>query len=226
MFLSNRLAEVTAYLLLILGVAGCGLFGSGERSDDPPPVISQPKSVVPFETREPAAYQADFVTSGDGVESTVHFARSGGSWRFDTFSAGEPSRTIIRTDTTIYVDHASRTFAEAPSGIISADRPQLLSDLTTSLLSRFEAGKFEEIGREGSIVRYRVTSDGERNASIVTYDSAIGMVVRQESERAGGDSFVFELRRFSLEVDASAFQVPQGYRKTQWADLQTRARRN
>jgi len=222
MFLSNRLAEVTASLLLISSVAGCGWLGGGERPDDPPPVISHPKSVIPFETREPAVYQADYVTSADGVESTVHFARSGGKWRFDTFSAGMPSRTIVRTDKTIYVDHVSRTFAEAPSGILSADRPQFLSDLTVALLSQFEAGKFEEIGREGSIIRYRATSAGDKGASVVSFDSAIGMVVRQEFEPAGASGFVFELRRFSLEVDDSTFQVQPGYRKTSWKELEGR----
>ena len=211
MFLSNRHAAGLAFSLAIFVGAGCGWI----RNQDPPPQtsapVAPPETGIPFETKEPETYQADFVTLAGGVETNTHFARKDGKWRFDTSEGAVPLRSIVRGESLAYIDHRRKVFS-APAVQGPDPQPPFINDLTTTLLNEKQAGKFEKVSTEGNLETYSVTVEGSNDPSTIVYDTSIKMVVR--SEVASG--FAFELRNFTLEVDDAIFSVPRGYRKVAW----------
>lgn len=219
MFLSNRPASVSILILFCAMAAGCSWFGEGEKAASASPAIEPPKSEIPFETKEPATFQADFITSAGGVETKTHYARKGTNWRVDTFDKETPSRSIITTDKQEHIDHRSRTYAEAPYGGGPADRPAFVNDLTQTMLNQKEHAKFEKLGTDGPLERYRVTVEGSTTPFIITYDTSNKMVMRQEPETPSPGGLVFEMRGLTLDVSDDIFNPPSGYRKISWQEF-------
>jgi hypothetical protein len=211
MFLSNQQAAALVILSIVCVAAGCSWFGGSETPSNSTAAVSPPETGIPFETKEPETFQADFVTIAGGNESRSHFAKKQGRWRMDTFDAEGPTRSIIQGQTLTYIDHGLKQFSEPPTNGSDA-QPPFLADLTTSLLHPKQPAKFEKLGTDGSVERYKDTVEGSNTASTITYDSAIKMIVRHEFD--GG--FAFEMRNFTLDVDDTIFQVPSGYRKISW----------
>lgn len=218
MFLSNRLAPVSI-LLAAIAASGCSWLTGGDKAASASPAIEPPKSEIPFETREPETFQADFVTTAGGVEMRVHYARKGSNWRVDTFDGEKAGRTMISTDKQIQIDHRTKTYADAPAGGGPIQRPAYVTDLTETLLGQKEHARFEKISVDGILERYRVTIEGSSSPFIITYDTSAKMVVRQEPETPSPGGFVFEMRGLSLDVSDDTFTVPNGYSKVAWQEF-------
>jgi hypothetical protein len=212
MFLSNQQAAAQAILLVIIVAAGCSWFGGNEPPSNSSVTVKPPETGIPFETKEPETFQADFITVSGGGESRSHFAKRQDRWRFDSFDADGPTRSIVQGPTLAYIDHTRKQYSEPPTNGPDA-QPPFLADLTTSLLHPKQPARFEKLGTENNIERYRVTVEGINSASTILYDTTIKMVVRHEL----GGGFAFEMRNFTLEVDEAVFQIPNGYRKVAWA---------
>lgn len=211
MFLSNQQAAAIAFSILLITAVGCSWLRPADPVAVSPTAVAPPDTGIPFETREPETFQADFVTIADQSETRSHFARKAGRSRIDTFAGEKATRSIIQTDKLVYLDHTSKQYAEPP--VTGPDaQPPFIADLTTSLLNEKEPAKIEKLGTEGTLERYTVTIEGSTTSSTVVYDTNIKMVVRHEFD--GG--FAFEMRNFTLEVDDAIFVVPAGYRKLAW----------
>lgn len=210
--LSNQQAAAAAILILIFAVASCSWFQGSDPAPLSPTVVTAPDTGIPFETKEPETYQADFITIAGEAETRSHFSRKAGMWRFDSFTDDKPSRSIVRGEKLVHVDHTSKQYSE-PLIDGPDPKPEFLGDLTTSLLYENETAKFEKLGVEGSFERFKVTVEGMGSTSTIVFDNAIKMVVRHEFE--GG--FAFEMRNFTLEVDEAMFAIPTGYRKVAWS---------
>ena len=116
-----------------------------------------------------------------------------------------------------------------PAGQVSSIEPEFVSDLTYGLLKEIKFTRFEEVGREGSVVKYKA-SIGENTASeaLIFFDESAGMVVREEfsslqgqSEAGSDPGYIFEIRNLKLDVDDSVFATPEGYRKVVWNEYLT-----
>ncbi len=212
MILSNRHVAALAFLLAIFIGVGCGWIRSEEPPAQTSAPIAPPETGIPFETKEPKTYQADFVTSSGDMETHTHFARRDEKWRFDSFHENKPSRSIIRNDTLVYLDHPRKVYSE-PSTKGTDAAPPFVNDLTTTLLNQKEAARFEKTSTEGNLETYSVTIEGSKASSTIVYDTSIKMIIK--SEFAGG--LAFAMRNFTLEVDDAVFSVPGGYRKVTWA---------
>ena len=219
MFLSNRLTPLLMFLLACGAAPGCTWPSTGEAPAHASQIVEPPKSDVPFETKEPETFQADLITTATGTETRVRYARKGANWRLDTFAGGTPFRTIIGTEKLTHIDHRSRTYAESPSGGGPNERPSYVTDLTQTLLNQKQHAKFEKLGAEGSIERFRVTLEGSDTPWIISYDTSIKMVTRQEPESRSPGGFVFEMRGFTLDVSDDVFRTPVGHRKVAWAEF-------
>ena len=219
MFLSNRPATLLILLLACAAVHACTWPGGGEIPASASQVVEPPKSEIPFETKEPETFQADFVTTAAGTESRVRYARKGTDWRLDTFAGDAPSRTVISADKRIHIDHPSKTYAEAPFGGGPAERPAYVTDLTQTLLNQKQHAKFEKLATDGPVERYRATVERSTTPWIITYDTSTKMVTRQEPETPSPGGFVFEMQRFTLEVSDDRFRIPAGYRKAAWREF-------
>ena len=211
MFLSNPQAAAIVLSLLIVTAAGCSWIRSSEPVPLTPSVVTPPETGLPFEIREPAAYQADFIAIAAGRETTSHFSRKDSRWRMDSFAGEKPARSIIKGEKYVYIDHATKQYSE-PIVTGPDAQPQFISDVTTSLLSEKHLARFERLGSEGILEGFRVTVEGSNEPSTIIFDTDIKMIVRHEFEQG----FAFEMRNFTLEVDDAIFAVPRGYRKVAW----------
>lgn len=212
MFLSNPAKSFLALTLILLATAGCGWLKTAENTSVPS--VAEPKSRYPFKTREPENFQCEIVeTAGQSVRRTRLAGK--GSWRridYD-FGAGN-QRTVLRIDKEYLIDFERKVFAEKP-GVSGSTGEQAFSELTHELLTVGERAEFEETGREGSVLKYRIVNEASETA--VYYDESIGLPVKQEFfSTTGGErslEFSVEMVDFKLEPDADLFTLPAGFAK-------------
>ena len=73
-----------------------------------------------------------------------------------------------------------------------------------------------KIGRDNSIIKYRVRIDDDDTSEIIVYfDEAIGMPVKQEFYSVNGEEktlrYAMEIVNFRTQPDDAAFTVPAGF---------------
>jgi len=215
MFLSNRNGFFVFILAAALGSQACGWW-----KNTPVALVNEPKSDAPFAAKEPTIFQADLIRSDGSVESRTFYARNDEKWRLDTFTGSERAFTLIRSDKSYSIRHNAKVYAEIPSGEPRSATPDFISDLTNGLLHQREHAQFDEIGREGNIIKYRVKIEGQTSETLIDFDTSLSLIVRHEIRSADQPaSFVFELRNVKLEADDSLFEIPIGYRKVSWEEL-------
>ncbi|MGQ0541697.1 MAG: hypothetical protein ACT4O9_07595 [Blastocatellia bacterium] len=225
MFLSNPAKK---YLLLI--VVSFVLYGCGWRQNNENtaiPVIAEPKSNIPFSSKEPDVFQADIIRSTDTEADVSFYARKGTKWRYDFFVTEERRFSKLHADRNYSINHQARVYAEEPADGVVSTPSVFLRDLTQSLLHKREYAKFEEISREGNIRKYRVQiGDPPMGEAIIYFDESLGMIVKQEFNETGAQAnsaveprFKFELSNVSLEVHDSVFEIPKGFRKVTWNEF-------
>ena len=216
MLLSNPAKSLLACILLLFPTAGCGLLPSASNSQAP--LVPEIKSSLPFATREPENFQCDMVVTADGSTRRTMLARMGERRRTD-FEAGEKQhRAVLSTDKEYLIAFDEKIYAERPPKAGAASSEQQFTDLTLDLLNRGERAEFEEIGRENSVIMYRVIlGDAYSNEIIVHFDEAIGLPVKQEFFALNGDEktlqYSVELLNFRTDVDEGLFVIPAGFRR-------------
>lgn len=215
MFLSN----LHRYFLLLILIASISQACCGTPSNTSANAnIVELKSEFPFSTKEPEAYQGDFVVTIGANEEHFFRARKGERSRIDIFKGGEIHFTQIITDKTFTIDTVRKIYTEdlITTGAVHAAP---VFDATNGFFSGKEYIAFEEIGRDGNITKYRVkNTDPGKSEILVSVDTASGLVVRQEfvaqpSEGGMQANVIFEIRNLKLEVDDNVFQLPAGFRK-------------
>ena len=223
MFLSNPAKSLLACILLLFFIAGCGFLQSGENK--PVPLVPETKNRFPFKTKEPEDYQCEIVvTAGEATRRTI-LARKSGRRRVD-FDVGEKNqRSVLQTDKEYLIAFDKKIFAE--NTVKTGVGDSQFTELTSELLNRGEHAEFEEIGREKSVVRYRVILEaGDSNEIIVHFDEAIGMLVKQEFFAINGAAktlqYAVEITNFRTDVDESLFAIPAGFRKVSLGEFHGR----
>ena len=210
MFLSNLgkyflLAPIFALFLL-----ACG--SSQTNENRPVEIKVETKSEFPFSTKEPEVYQADIVAGAGGVEDKWFAARKGDKWRIDFFVNGELVYSQIRNDRMFSIDHKKKSYSSEPVG--SAEST-VFTELTANFFSGKEYREFEEVSRQGGLVKYKVRkSDVSKDEIMIDIDTKTGVIVKQEFSAADGSAkFVYEVKNLKTEVDDSIFSIPAGFRE-------------
>ena len=75
-------------------------------------------------------------------------------------------------------------------------------------------------------LEHQVSETVQSTGEILIYiDAASGMMVKQEFTASKGltdadspMSYVYEIRNLNMDVDDSVFDIPQGFKKTGWAN--------
>lgn len=221
MFLSNPARNFLAASFIFILTAGCGWLPNSETTDVRS--VAEPKSRYPFEAKEPENFQCEIVETAGATVRRVRVVRKGMRRRTDYDLGASTERTILRTDREYIIDRARGVYAEKPTPAGTPGEKRF-TDLTHELLTGFKRSTFEEFGREGSLVKYKVVSEGSLNSeTILYYDPAIGMPVKRESFSIQGAErrlqHTVELVNISLEPDERLFTLPPGLRKVSPADL-------
>lgn len=225
MFLSNPAKKYLTLIVVSFVLYGCGWRQNNENTMVP--VIAEPKSDIPFSAKEPDEFQADIVRSSDTQADVSFYARKGTNWRYDFFVTEEKRFSKLHTDRNYSINHQARVYAEESIGGAVSNPPDFLRDLTQSLLHKRAYAKFEEIGREGNIRKYRVRiGDPPTGEAVIHFDESFGLIVKQEFNATGAQAtstalpyFRFELSNVSLEVHDSVFEIHKGFRKVSWDEF-------
>ncbi|NOT47387.1 MAG: hypothetical protein HOP17_06515 [Acidobacteria bacterium] len=222
MFLSNPAKSFLAVFLIIMAATGCGWLNPAENTAAP--AIPGPNSRFPFKTKEPENFQCEIVQTAGGSARRTRLARKANWLRID-FDFGEKhQRSVLRIDKEYLIDNERRVYAEKVPLAGNIVEPQY-SDLTHELLFANAArSKFEEIGREGGLIKYRMIADeNDASESILYYDPSIGLPVRHEFFSISGEErsleFSVDVSGFATGIDDGLFAVPAGFRKISLADF-------
>ncbi len=211
MFLSNPRRSLLFIALFLAFLQACG--GSQTPQNKDISLTGETKSEFPFSAKEPEVYQGDLVTISGEAEDHYFVARKGDKWRYDVFRGAELSMSQIRADKMYGIDHQKKTYWEiSQQGHAASDA----RDMTRSFFRGHEYRDFDEIGREGTLIKYKVRDPGEAKGDVViTVDTASGVVVKHEFMSQGKQTpdFVYEVRNLKIEVEDSIFDIPQGYKK-------------
>src|SRR6266567_1818601 len=199
-------------------------------------------SVPPFSTKEPERYQATRIIttveyrngSADSAPETVIakmlIARDGEKRR-EEYNSAEA--------TTVFLDIPMGRFVLLPSKKLYADLSLASSDVYSEfslerLLNETRAlARYEKLGAETldgrSTTKYRVTTADPTNGpedgsvTLIWVDESFGMPIRSETISPGGDhstKLTVELRDLKGEVDPRLFDLPEGYRKADYRQLE------
>ena len=208
MFLSNaRRAVATIYLCAAISAA-CGSSQPAVNKAIVPPPDAQ-KS-IPFSLKEPEVYQAEVHILTADSDERYFVARKGERWRFDIYDGQTMTMSQMCSDRLYYVDNVRKLYAVAaePGDPMT---PSLPPDPMQNFYKGREHFDFQEAGRDGATVKYKVVA---KEPIYIYYDTEKGMITRQEFLGADGTAkFVYELRDIRMEVDEAIFELPKGYRK-------------
>jgi len=209
MFLSNLPRPFLLLIAFTLVIQACGSSQTNENKEVS--LTGESSSEFPFTVKEPDVYQTDVVVTAGGVETRWTVARNSEKWRYDIYAGAAMSVSQIRSDKLYYIDHRKKTYWEM------SEKPGTgeISDIARSFFRGYEHNDFDETGREGNIIKYKVRPIDKRPGSIlISIDTASGMMVKQKFLAAdGGVQYVYELRNLKLSVDDSTFAMPPDYRK-------------
>jgi len=229
MFSSNTIKFFSA-LLLLLGCQSCSYWrGQTNATPVPTPFVAEElKSEIPFSTKEPDVYQTEIVITGaSGFEEKTFAAKNGANrllivdfqakTEIALLQLGESQNFTIARNQKIYAENKYEN---------TAAKSEPLNDfLNVELINRKTGAKFETLGAENNLGKYRVNLDDSINSEMIIYvNEKIGLPTRQEFYSIGGErkilTLTMELRNFNLHTDAGIFEVPKNYRQVSPKEFQ------
>jgi hypothetical protein len=206
----------------------------------------------PFQTKEPAKYQAKVVITtsfvghqsapvGPPLGSATQFVARDGERRRLEYDLLPGVRVVIinKPDGEFLLLPAQKIYAEVKPEKAQPDKAgeESLEEFSPDKLlnPQLPGAKFEKIGAEAvngrAATKYRsvlTVNVGGKPATTETFiwvDDALGLPVREESVSAAeGTRRVLEYRDIKTEVELSLFDIPAGFRQVSQQELQNRAR--
>jgi hypothetical protein len=121
-----------------------------------------------------------------------------------------------------------------PKKIYTKSQPSLTIEgentidfLTTEWLNQKTTAKFEDLGTENGLLKFRVKlGDTETTNSevLIYFDEALKIPVRQEFYSASGEQrrllFSVEMKNFKSAADEKLFELPKDYRRVSSKEFQ------
>lgn len=222
MFSSNSAKVLFVFLFAAILFSSCWSWQKAE-SETPAPtpfVVEDLKSDVPFLNKEPENFQAEFVVTASGKTDKTFMARNGGNQRLD-YNFGEKNQfAILQTadNKTFQVISAKKIYAENLSDTNISNTENPFDFLTTEWLNQKTDAKFEKLGAENDLTKYRAVFDENgKSEALIWIDEKIGLPVKQEFYSISGEqktlNFTFEMKNFKSQTDESLFEIPKDFRK-------------
>lgn len=223
-------------LVFALSVSSSCRWWRAESETPPPPqtfAAEELKSEIPFSTKEPENFQAEFVVTADNRETRTFFARSGDKRRFDYAFGTTNQLTVLQTgaNQNFLILPAKKIYAENSASEIPAQPSENWNDfLTNKWLNTSAEAKFTNLGTENNLTKYLVAlNDGADAETIVFVDENVGLPVKQEFYSTGGGqkilTYTFEMRNFKTKTENDWFEIPKDFRKVSPDNLKTTMRK-
>lgn len=216
-------------------LASCSWWKKLTNSPTPSPtpfVAQEIPTNIPFQTKEPETYEAEFVVSsisGDEKSIKKTFTAKSGTKYFTTFNRGEKSAfSTLRNETgsVFLISDDKKVFAEEQQSAVS--QPENEESVRNFLMTEWLNGKtnvaFDELETVNSVTSFRVNLDSAQNTEILVYvDENLKMPIKQEFySLSGGERkllFLSEIVNFKTPADEKYFQLPAGYKKVSRAEF-------
>lgn len=233
MFSSGFIKKIVVCALIVSAASACRFWQNrGNGTPTPTPeTFEEIKSEIPFSTREPEVFQAEFVMTANETESKTFKARNGANRRFDYNFGAENQITFLQTDKRYLIFPKEKIYAEdiSPAGVALLD--EKTDFLTTEWLNERTEADFEKLETVENLTKYRVLLDGKNVSEILVYiDESLQVPVKQEFFSVNGDRktllFTFELRNLKLQTDENLFAVPNDFKKVSAEELRSRISKN
>lgn len=205
MRLSTSLKCFLLTALIVLAFAAC--WQSAEPTGAP---AAEPRpGQFPFSTVEPAVYQTTVEVRGEGVNDRWFVAKRNDRWRVDFYDSGELASSLVRSDALYRIDHRKKVYFP----LTTAGGPSL--NPADRFFRHREYRRFERVGEEGQLTRFRVTSEDGPGVVDLLVDEKNGLVLREEFRPAADaqPNFTYEMKDLTLSVDDQVFAFPAGYRR-------------
>ncbi|MCA1624899.1 MAG: hypothetical protein LC768_03080 [Acidobacteria bacterium] len=186
-------------------------------------------SEIPFSTKEPDVYQAEIVLTnyenGEKKERKIIVARSGGKTlhNYETgiyfLQLNENENLLAHSRKKIYAD--SQTNLE-----VSAQNDETLQGfLSEGWLNQKTNAKFENLGAENNLTKYRVVLASSQTSELMIYiDENFKIPVRQEFYSINGEQknmiFSMEIRNLKMQTDEKLFEIPKDFKKVSFKEFQ------
>lgn len=235
MFSSNSIKIFFA--LVLLSCQSCGFWrGKTDVTAAPPSpfVAEELKSEIPFSTEEPNVYQTEIVivVAGNDFEEKTFVARNGAN-RLTVFNYGGKQETALLqfgANQSFLIARNQKIYAESQSGTANEKDANANDFLTAEWLNQKTSAKFEALGAENNLVKYRAVLDDSPNSEAIIYiDEKIGLPVKEEFYKTSGEqkflTLTAELKNFNSQTEAKVFEVPKDFRKVSMKEFQEARRR-
>lgn len=182
--------------------------------------VGELQSAVPFSTKEPEIFQSEIIVSTGGVDDVTFVARNESNRRYDYNYGAKKQLTVIKTaeGESFTLLPSKKVYAEIIAGNAPSASGNLIDSLTTEWLNVKPDSKFEALGTENNLVKYRaVFGDQGKSEAIIFVDEVLSLPVRQEFYTLEGEqktlNYTFELKNFQLRAQNELFTVPPEFRK-------------
>lgn len=238
--MSSRLTRCAIFLLAFLFLTACrsaSEVSSTDRSASEIIVSSTP----PFQTKEPTRYRAARTITivspkGEKTATTTLMAKDGELRRIDSVGLvylETPQGTfVLLPEAKVYADLVSETstgsaqdgepFKLSPEGLLHSDLNH------TTGYQNLGVEKID--GRDANKYRVVVNSSNGGSVSVsetlIWIDGDLNLPIKSETKSAEGAVVTMQLSEISLEVDKTMFQIPEGYEKVTFSELQKRIKKS
>lgn len=221
---SNKIFLASVFLFCL---TSCSFWQTAENTNSNAPQISEEtKTGIPFENKEPDAFQTDIVVTNflNGEKSEkIYFIARAGNKTLTVFDQGEKTEHSVLNDggKTIFFNRENKSFRESANGSNAFSTPdETLEFLTTEWLNRKTDASFEKLGTENNLTNYRVKlGDSSASEIILTYDETLNLPVKQEFYSISGEQKILtmtvELKNFQTSADEKLFVLPQDYKRAE-----------
>jgi len=214
MFLSTRRLLISVSGIAISLAVSCGSPPPTANVSLPP--IEKIDGVYPFSVIEPPVYSCKIVETAAGNSRTYFAARNGDQSRFDIDHGTATQISVIHDSRTFRVDHKTKTYVESSPPAANVPKPSTDATLFRTMLFDLKRAKFEKLGVESGLTKYRAAIDGEVASERIVYiDDKIGFPVRIEIVLVESDVrkevMKIEIVDFTTEAAAELFKVPAGF---------------
>lgn len=105
--------------------------------------------------------------------------------------------------------------------------------LTTKWLNEKQDAKFENLGEEAGLIKYRVILDNtekSKSETLIYFDKNLQIPIKQEFMSVKGDQktkmYSMEIRNLKLETDEDRFKLPKDFKQVSVEDFQSDIRKN
>jgi len=215
----------TAFSAIFL-LSSCGwLQNKVEPTTDTGSVLES-QTNIPFSTKFPEIFSTEIVVVNIINEESVKrkfFIAKNGKRRLTQLNYGSPqSFSRIQTDRNeiFVVNHEEKTYYRSKTGKVGVEDDPLRSFLTTKFLNERKDTKFEKLGTENGLTKYRANIENTDKSEVFVFvDDELRIPVKQEFYAiSNGEKFLtysVELTNYESKADDILFEIPKDYRKIQ-----------